>query len=430
MTTFRPLKNFLQANDGGIWGDDPTGVDDVMVLRSTDIGLDGRWTLENPAFRSIDPIEKRKKTLSAGDLVVVKSSGSALHLGKTAIVSERIASLEACYSNFVQRLVPAKDASSRFLFHFLNSDFASEQLQVLGNTTTGLRNLNGSLLGSIRCPDWDRSTQETIADLLDNELQRTDGLVNEKAKFAQLLTEKRAALISHAVTKGLKPDAPTVETGIPWLGAVPSNWLVVRSKTVLTEVDQRSAAGEEELLTVSHLTGVTRRADKNVNMFEAESNEGAKLCWPGDLVINTLWAWMGALGVSPFHGMVSPAYHVYRPSAALVPGYVDLVCRTPTFVKEVTRYSKGVWSSRLRLYPEGLFEVQFPIPPIVEQQQIVESVAEQTRQIDELMVATQDTMVLLKERRSALISAAVTGRLDLETGTEVEAMSSELVGAV
>lgn len=108
------------------------------------------------------------------------------------------------------------------------------------------------------------------------------------------------------------------------------------------------------LLTVSHLTGVTSRAEKDVNMFMAESLEGYKRCEAGDLVINTLWAWMGAMGVARQPGIVSPAYNVYQPVAQLDPEYVDLMVRTPRFVEEITRYSKGVWSSRLRLYPAML----------------------------------------------------------------------------
>ena len=81
--------------------------------------------------------------------------------------------------------------------------------------------------------------------------------------------------------------------------------------------------GEEELLTVSHLTGVTPRSEKDVNMFEAETTEGYKICLAGDLVINTLWAWMGAMGVSFVNGIVSPAYNVYQPGPRLEPSFVD-----------------------------------------------------------------------------------------------------------
>jgi type I restriction enzyme S subunit len=187
---------------------------------------------------------------------------------------------------------------------------------------------------------------------------------------------------------------------------------VERSKWLLPEIDERSESGDEELLTVSHLTGVTKRSDKNVNMFMAESLEGYKKCKKDDLVINTLWAWMGAMGISPVDGVISPAYNVYRPTEKLLPEYVDMLVRMPKFVSEITRYSKGVWSSRLRLYPEGLYEVYLPVPPVEEQRAIVADINKQLSHFKELNAVTEKTITLLQERRTALISAAVAGKLE------------------
>jgi type I restriction enzyme S subunit len=165
------------------------------------------------------------------------------------------------------------------------------------------------------------------------------------------------------------------------------------------------------MLSVSHLTGVTPRSEKDVNMFEAETNEGYKLCEPGDLVINTLWAWMGAMGIAPAKGIVSPAYNVYEPGPRLTPAYIDALVRLPVFAQEVTRYSKGVWSSRLRLYPEGFFDVYLPVPPQEEQRAVIEHIDRETTKLDAVRTATERTIALLKERRSAVIGAAVTGQL-------------------
>ena len=148
-------------------------------------------------------------------------------------------------------------------------------------------------------------------------------------------------------------------------------------------------------------------------MFEAKTTEGYKICFRGDLVINTLWAWMGAMGVSPVNGIVSPAYNVYEPSKRLDPAYVDALVRSPVFAQEVIRYSKGVWSSRLRLYPEGFFKVFLPVPPLPEQQQIVGFLETKREKLDDLQSAAESTIALLKERRSALIATAVTGRIDI-----------------
>lgn len=255
--------------------------------------------------------------------------------------------------------------------------------------------------------------QAAIASYLSKETARIDALVAAKQRVLDLLAEKRKAIIATAVTRGLDPGAKLRESGVPWLGNIPVHWEIERAHWLFRERDVRSTTGHEEMLTVSHLTGVTPRSEKDVNMFEAETNEGYKLCEPGDLVINTLWAWMGAMGIAPVKGIVSPAYNIYEPCQRLAPSYIDALVRLPVFAQEVTRYSKGVWSSRLRLYPEGFFEVYLPVPPRAEQQAIVKHIARETEKLDAVRVATERTIGLLKERRSALIAAAVTGQLEV-----------------
>ncbi|EQD47235.1 type I restriction-modification system specificity determinant [mine drainage metagenome] len=119
------------------------------------------------------------------------------------------------------------------------------------------------------------------------------------------------------------------------------------------------------------------------------------------------------MGTARQVGIVSPAYNIYTPNERLDPEFVDLLVRMPSFAKEVTRFSKGIRESRLRLYPEGFFEVQFAVPPLAEQHFIVSRVRDKAAQIESLAAKTQRSIDLLKERRSALITAAVTGQIDL-----------------
>lgn len=275
--------------------------------------------------------------------------------------------------------------------------------------------LSVETIAALRVPIPPLKEQRAIADYLDRETARLDALVAAKERVLGLLAEKRGALITRAVTRGLDPRAPFRDSGIPWLGEIPAHWETERTRWLFKERDQRSETGEEELLTVSHLTGVTPRSEKDVNMFEAETTEGYKICLSGDLVINTLWAWMGAMGVSPVDGIASPAYNVYEPRDRIEPSYIDALVRLPIFAQEVIRYSKGVWSSRLRLYPEGFFEVWLPVPSLSEQRAIVAHIARETVKLDELCIATGRTTVLLKERRAALIAAAVTGQIEVGT---------------
>jgi type I restriction enzyme S subunit len=175
------------------------------------------------------------------------------------------------------------------------------------------------------------------------------------------------------VIHDLKPYATYKDSELPWLGRVPAHWTLRRAKYFYREADERSTTGAEELMSVSHLTGVTPRREKNVTMFLAESNVGHKLCRPGDLVINTMWAWMAALGVARQLGIVSPSYGVYRPLASndLSPDYVDRLLRMEAYACEYTCRSTGVNSSRLRLYPEEFLRIPILSPPKVEQVAIV-----------------------------------------------------------
>ena len=271
--------------------------------------------------------------------------------------------------------------------------------------------INASEIGDIVIALPDLAVQQRTGAFLDNELAQLDNLLEAKQNLLKLLAEKRRTVVAEAVMRGLDRAAPSRPSGIDWLGDIPAHWEIERSRWLFTERDERSETGEEEMLTVSHITGVTPRSQKDVNMFEAETTAGYKLCLAGDLAINTLWAWMGAMGTAPVDGIVSPAYNVYTPGPRLLPAYVDALVRIPVFAQEVTRYSKGVWSSRLRLYPEGFFETFWPVPPLDEQEQIVARIAEERTKIDLLATATERSIALLKERRSALIAAAVTGQI-------------------
>lgn len=209
----------------------------------------------------------------------------------------------------------------------------------------------------------------------------------------------------------------------------PEGWSIERNRFLFREVDDRSDEGTEELLTVSHITGVTRRSDKDVNMFLAESLDGYKRCQPGDLVINTMWAWMGALGVTPIAGIVSPSYHVYRPiKRTLDPGFYDYFFRTPAYVTEVTRVSRGVWTSRLRLYPTEFLDLEAYVPPAPVQRAISSFLARKTAALDALIEKKERLMTLLAEKRAVLIHRAVTNGLNSDVA--MKESGAEWVGKV
>ena len=207
----------------------------------------------------------------------------------------------------------------------------------------------------------------------------------------------------------LKPHAGYKDSGQDWLGSIPAHWSLLRAKRLFREVDERSKTGKQELLSVSHLTGVTPRRLKTVTMFMAESNVGHKVCRPGDLVINTLWAWMAALGVTRHTGLVSPAYGVYRPidGGDMLPAYADHLLRTPMYAAEYQRRSTGVNSSRLRLYPEQFLRVPVLVPPLDEQALIVQFLDWANGRLERAIRAKRKTIALLAEQMQSITQQAV-----------------------
>jgi len=301
--------------------------------------------------------------------------------------------------------------NERYVFYSFQATRAILEAAATGG---GQPNLNAAKVREHAFPCPPIVEQTAIAKFLDRETARIDALVEEKESMLVLLEEKRTVLISSVVTRGLNPNAPVKPSGLDWLGNIPEHWRLERAKNLFEVRDERSESGGEELLSVSHLTGVTRRSEKDVNMFLADDKTGYKLCFPGDLVINTLWGWMGAMGVSPLEGIVSPDYHVYTSKGVLLPDYVELLCRSKPFVAEVNRWSKGVWSSRLRLYPEGLFSIRLPVPPEEEQLTIVREMSANHLQSEALIEDLKTSIELARERRAALITAAVTGQISPE----------------
>lgn len=311
-------------------------------------------------------------------------------------------------------VIRPKKINGKFLFYYFQSSAFKQEGEASMTGAGGLKRVSPDLLRQHHLPYPNGGTQRLIADYLDRETARIDALVAEKEKMLALLEEKRAALISRAVTRGLDPNAPLKSSGLDWLGDIPAHWEVERAKNLFSVRDQRSESGVEELLTVSHITGVTPRSEKDVYMFQTDDKAGYKLCYPGDLVVNTLWGWMGAMGITPLEGIVSPDYHVYTSKGLLLPEFVELLCRSRPFVAEVNRWSKGVWSSRLRLYPENFFEMRLPVPPHEDQRDIIAAVEESQHKTKELAGVMQQSITLAKERRAALISAAVTGQILVE----------------
>ena len=282
--------------------------------------------------------------------------------------------------------------------------------------------INASDLVRIPIPLPTLSEQIAIATFLDREISKIDTLIAAQEKLLTLLAEKRQATISHAVTKGLNPDAPMKDSGVEWLGNVPEHWNVVRLGLIFREIVE---AGNDELpiLSVSIHSGIsdTELNDDEMERKVTRSDDSSKYkkVAPGDLAYNMMRAWQGGFGAAIVHGMVSPAYVVARPRSDFSTNLVEMILRTPLAVTEIKRYSRGITDFRLRLYWEDFKNLEIALPPREEQIQIECFINHQTSMLDRLNNEARRNIALLKERRSALISAAVTGQIDVRAIADV-----------
>ena len=382
----------------------------VRLCNYTDVYYNERITADLPFMEATASVEQIERFgLRADDVLLTKDSETPYDIAIPAYV---VADLPDVVCGYHLALLRPSRVDGRYLFWALASRTSREQFSASANGITRF-GLRYDSFGEVRVPLPPLATQRAIADYLDRETARIDALINaEKRRVAlaeeRLLAETQGEVIGRFDVEPRQndPSGPLLPT--------PEGWLMRRNKTFLREVVDLSEDGSEELLSVSHLTGVTPRAEKEVTMFLAESNIGYKRVRPGDVVVNTMWAWMGALGVSKYDGIVSPAYGVYRfYDCDADPLYFDALFQSPAYVEEMNRYSKGVWTSRLRLYPESFLSLRSPFPPAGAQRRIAERVRSMQRGTERLSALLERSVDLLQERRQALITAAVTGELEV-----------------
>lgn len=193
------LKHALIRNDGGAWGADApaSGLHETRVWRSTDIARGGNWQPSSkPATRYLTGSEIRGSALCPRDLLVTKASGSALHIGKTALVdAERVGD---AFSNFMQRLRVRSDFDARYVWYLLNSTLAREHYKRVATTSTGLNNINGRVIAEMEVPLL--SGHAAVVEYLDRECARLDELVELLQDQHRGLTERRSAVVLEAIS--------------------------------------------------------------------------------------------------------------------------------------------------------------------------------------------------------------------------------------
>ena len=345
--------------------------------------------------------------IKRGDLLICEGGEG----GRSAIVTSDVDGY--IIQNALHRVRPKGPVLNVHLQYVMYTAAAHKWLDAISDKAT-IAHFTREKLASLLIPLPPLPEQRAIVRYLDHIDRRIRRYVDAKRKLISLLEEEKQAVVNQAVTRGLDPNVRLKPSGVEWLGDMPEHWKVRRAKFFYREVDERSTTGAEELMSVSHITGVTPRK-KSVTMFLAESNIGYKLCRPGDIVINTMWAYMAALGVARQNGLVSPSYGVYRPLNAerLNNDYVDPLLRTEAYRTNYLIRSTGITSSRLRLYPESFLSIPLVSPPNFEQTAIVEYLNKATADINSAIARARRQIELVEEYRTRLVADVVTGKLDV-----------------
>lgn len=398
-----------------------SNVDKVVREHETPVRLCNYTDVYNNEFITVDhdfmlgtasDAEITKFGVSVGDVIITKDSESWNDIGVPALVTEASDDLVCGYHLALIRPL-TRWIHGPFLLRCFQAPAVRVQLELAarGVTRFGIPKFK---IGTMKLPVPPLAEQRLIADYLDCKTGQLDALIAETKNVLDLLVGRRRIVIARAVMRGLDPDAPRRDSRVPWLPQIPSDWKTRRIAWLFRERDER---GEPDLplLAVSINTGVSVRqfSDDRIEATASDFNT-YKIARRGDVVFNKMRMWQGAVGIAPRDGLVSPDYVVACPTRELSPQYANLLFRTESFSAECARRSHGIVWDRLRLYWGGFRNIEVPLPSIDVQKAITDYVAKATAKMDALVAAAKDAISLLKERRAALIAAAVTGRVEVE----------------
>lgn len=353
--------------------------------------------------------------IEVGDVIMSRANTTEL-LGSAALVKQTPPRLLLC-DKLYRLVVDEGKATPEYLVHWLRSTDARCQMEAEATgASASMQNIGHDTVRNLKLVVPPLADQRRIAAYLDAETRQMDALVAEKESMLKLLEEKRAAQISHAVTRGLNPRAPLKPSALPWLGDIPKHWEVRRAKWHFQEIDDRTETGEEELLSLRMEKGLVPHNDVSDKPIKADEIIGYKRVKIGQLVINRMRSSMGLIAVSPQEGLVSPDYAVFELKDDVDAEYFLALFKTPLVGSVFRSASRGMGTGSqgfLRLYTENFLALHLPVPPLEEQRAIVAHLAAERERTAELETTLKESIQLLQERRRALITAAVTGQIDI-----------------
>jgi type I restriction enzyme, S subunit len=415
------LRYLFSERMGGAWGNEPEPGNNSVCIRAADFETHAmRHKHEDLTRRTYTEAEFERKQLKIGDLIIEKSGGGDNQpVGRTVIFD--LPEPATC-SNFLEIIRPNQERlSTRFGSYLLYSLWASRHVGQHIKKTTGIQNLDSESYFDQRVWLPSLEVQQRIADFLDAETAQIDALILEKERMLELLEEKRAALISHAVTKGLNPNAPMKDSGLEWVQYVPASWTILKLKRTWVSSDYGisediKGSGSVKIL---RMTCIVDGAINLANAGEVEEVDPYLLLKEGDFLFNRTNSLdqVGKSGILDKTPDVPTSYASYmvriRFNERATAQYMVWLLNCKDFLK-YARSNAIAAIGQANLSPSSYGDISIPIPPIEDQFSIIEFLEFENSEHKNLSTALTDSIKLLSERRSALITAAVTGQLEVQ----------------
>lgn len=384
----------------------------TLVLRSSNI-QDGRITLDDNVFVKADiPI---RLITRLGDILICSRNGSRSLIGKNGIIDSTSEGL-----SFGAFTTVFRTNHHKFLYYVLNSSLF--KFQAGRFLTTTINQLTTETLNSFEIPLPPCNEQEAITAHLDRETIRIDGLVAKKTRFIELLREKRQALITHAVTKGLDPNVKMKDSGVEWLGKVPEHWEVRKISSVSTKITNGFVGPTRDILVEDgvrylqslHIKGNQIKFEVPYFVTETWSKDHQKsILRTGDvLIVQTGDIGQVTVVTDEFAGCNCHALIIIAPQCSIVSGkWLSWVLNSGFGFHSLLSIQTGAMHPHLNC--GNVKDLFLPVPPLNEQEPIIQFIENEEVRMKLLISKTELSIALLKERRSALITAAVTGQIDL-----------------
>lgn len=436
------LKRTVDRCANGIWGSEPKeDGEDTIVLRVADFDRP-RLSLkvDGYTYRKIDDSEKKSRSLKYGDLLLEKSGGGEKTLVGQVVIFDK--NFEAVTSNFVAKMTPLAGINSRFL-NYVFSRFYSDNINYCSiKQNTGIQNLDSSSYLAEKFGFPPEIEQQKIASFLDHETAKIDTLIEKQQQLIKLLKEKRQAVISHAVTKGLNPNAPMRDSGVEWLGEVPEHWEVCKLKHIIAALDSGvsvnagdvpAQSGELGVLKTSCVYTQNFRVLENKTVVQEEYNRVKCPIRKGAIIISRMNT-PELVGASAYVDVEYPNIFlpdrlwqtVFKDETALSSKFIAYFMMIKGFKNQISLAAEGASSSMQNIAKGDYLAINIAFPELAEQITIVEHIEKMISDFHELEKRATLAIELSQERRTALISAAVTGKIDVRDWVAPESSNNTM----